>query len=42
MVPDWLRHLGTDWCFKFAGQLRTQNTVDDLILVGTPNLVHGR
>jgi hypothetical protein len=37
-LPEWLSNLGTDWCFEFADQLATAEVVDDLIVMGTPDL----
>jgi hypothetical protein len=37
-LPDWLKSLGTDWCFEFAEQLETAQVVEDVIVVATPNL----
>jgi hypothetical protein len=36
-LPEWLSKLGTEWCFEFADQLVTAKSVDDLIVMGTPN-----
>lgn len=37
-LPTWLTELGTDWCFEFAARLATAETVDDLIVMATPDL----
>ena len=37
-LPRWLTKLGTSWCFEFAAQLATAEVVDDLIVMGTPDL----
>jgi hypothetical protein len=37
-LPTWLTELGTDWCFEFAAQLAMAETVDDLIVMATPDL----
>jgi hypothetical protein len=37
-LPRWLTKLGTDWCFEFASELATQEAVDDVIVMATPDL----
>jgi hypothetical protein len=37
-LPGWLDDLGTDWCSEFAARLAEGEKVDDLIVVGTPDL----
>lgn len=37
-LPTWLTDLGTSWCFEFAAQLANAQFVDDLIVMGTPDL----
>lgn len=37
-LPEWMSNLGTEWCFEFADQLATSKVVDDLIVMGTPDL----
>jgi len=37
-LPAWLIELGTDWCFTLAARLATAETVDDLIIMATPDL----
>lgn len=37
-LPTWLTDLGTSWCFEFAAQLANAQLVDDLIVMGTPDL----
>lgn len=37
-LPHWLNELGTDWCIEFAERLKTTRIVEDVIVMGTPNL----
>jgi hypothetical protein len=37
-LPKWLTKLGTSWCFTFAAQLASAETVDGLIVMATPDL----
>lgn len=36
-LPEWLTELGTDWCAEFAAQLETERSVNDLIVMATPD-----
>jgi hypothetical protein len=37
-LPEWLNELGTDWCFEFAERLKQTRVVEDVIVMGTPDL----
>jgi hypothetical protein len=37
-LPRWLTKLGTSWCFEFAAQLASLESVDGLIVMATPDL----
>lgn len=37
-LPTWLSKLGTSWCFEFAAELGTAETVDGLIVMASPDL----
>lgn len=37
-LPEWLVELGTDWPFELAERLTGTEVVDDLIVMGTPDL----
>lgn len=37
-LPPWLTELGTSWCFEFAAELATAEVVDDVIVMGAPDL----
>jgi hypothetical protein len=37
-LPTWLTSLGTDWCLELAARLADTETLDDLIVMATPDL----
>ena len=37
-LPAWMKDLGTDWCFQLAQTVGERSALDDLIIVGTPDL----
>lgn len=37
-LPRWMSKLGTSWCFEFAAELETTETIDGLIVMASPDL----